>query len=97
MNITAGLDKVTSDTYGFVYVTTNHVNDKRYVGQKKIDKKGAWKDYIGSGVILSRAVEKYGRNSFTKEIVDVATDANELNEKEIYWISTLNAVEDDGF
>ena len=46
--------------YGFVYITTNHVNGKQYIGQRKYDKQGKWKEYLGSGIILSRAIEKYG-------------------------------------
>ena len=33
--------------YGFIYLTTNHFNDKKYIGQKKFDSN--WKNYFGSG------------------------------------------------
>ena len=46
--------------YGFVYITTNHVNGKQYIGQRKYDKQGKWKEYLGSGVVLSKAIKKYG-------------------------------------
>ena len=97
MNITAGIEMIKADTYGFIYITTNNVNQKRYVGQKKIDKRGSWKNYIGSGVILSRAIDKYGADAFTKEIVDVTSTIEELNDKEIQWISKLDAVGSDEF
>ena len=29
--------------YGFIYITTNHVNGRQYIGQKKYDKSGKWK------------------------------------------------------
>ena len=44
--------------YGFIYITTNLINGKRYIGQKKYDKEGTWKNYLGSGTYLKRALEK---------------------------------------
>lgn len=91
MNITSGIEKIKPDTFGFIYLTTNNANGKKYIGQRKIDKRNAWKDYIGSGVALTRAVKKYGPNAFSKEILDVANCEDELNEKEIFWISQYDA------
>lgn len=52
--------------YGFIYITTNHINVKRYIGQRKYDKNEKWKTYLGSGIILTRAIEKYGKENFFK-------------------------------
>ena len=83
--------------YGFVYITTNHVNGKQYIGQRKYDKQGKWKEYLGSGIILSRAIEKYGIKNFSKEIIEECKTKKILNEREIYWINYYNAVESDNF
>ena len=83
--------------YGFVYITTNHVNGKQYIGQRKYDKQGKWKEYLGSGIILSRAIEKYGIENFSKEIIAECKTKKILNDREIYWINYYNAVESDNF
>lgn len=83
--------------YGFIYITTNHVNNKKYIGKKKYDKKSAWKSYLGSGIILKKAIEKYGRENFSKEIIEECYSKEELNEREIYWINYYNAVKSEDF
>ena len=76
--------------YGYIYKTTNKQNNKIYVGQKKSDK-FLKENYLGSGVALHRAIDKYGKNSFIVELLDTAETKDELNEKEIYWIDKLGA------
>lgn len=56
--------------YGFIYITTNHINGKKYIGQKNYDKNGRWKEYLGSGIILKQAIQKYGVDNFSKEIIE---------------------------
>lgn len=83
--------------YGFIYITTNHINGKQYIGQKKYDKQDKWKDYLGSGIILSKAIEKYGKENFSKEIIEECKSKEKLDEREKYWISYYNAVDSDNF
>ena len=40
---------IIENPYGFVYITTNLVNGKRYLGQKTMNSYRNWKDYLGSG------------------------------------------------
>lgn len=83
--------------YGFIYITTNHINGKRYIGQRKYDKQNKWKNYLGSGIILSKAIDKYGRENFSKEIIEECESKEQLDEREKYWITYYNAVESDSF
>lgn len=83
--------------YGFIYITTNHINGKRYIGQKKYDKNGNWKKYLGSGVHLKRAIKKYGKEHFSKEIIEECELKEQLDEREKYWISFYNAVNSNEF
>lgn len=91
------LKKKEVDPYGFIYITTNLVNGKKYIGQKKFDNASRWKSYLGSGFHLRKAVEKYGRDNFIREIVDEAYSEEELNKIEAKWIEKYNAVEDQNF
>lgn len=52
----------------FLYITTNKINNKRYVGLSKLNKPGVEK-YLGSGKHLNRAIAKYGRENFSREII----------------------------
>ena len=53
--------------YGYIYKTTNLLNSKIYVGQKKsnifLEEK-----YLGSGVRLNSAIKSYGKENFTVEL-----------------------------
>lgn len=77
------------DAYGFVYLTTNLVNGKQYLGKKKFN--SDWKDYLGSGVLLSKAIAKYGETNFKKTILHIAYSREELNVLEKEYIEYHNA------
>lgn len=69
---------------GYIYKTTNKINQKIYIGKhqsSEYDDK-----YFGSGKILRRAIEKYGIENFINEIIDIADTDEELNEKEKHYI-----------
>lgn len=76
--------------YGFIYITTCKVNGKKYIGQKKFNR--GWKNYLGSGTVLKRAIKLYGKDNFERVIIDKAKDEKELNLKEIFWINFFDAV-----
>lgn len=78
--------------YGFIYITSNTVNGKKYIGKRVFDSRGKWKSYLGSGVLLRKAIEKYGKENFSRKIIDYAYSQEELNEKERYWIEYYGAI-----
>ncbi|MBR4589860.1 MAG: GIY-YIG nuclease family protein, partial [Bacteroidaceae bacterium] len=71
---------------GFIYITTNLTNNKKYIGQKVYDFDGKWKTYLGSGVALTNAINKYGVENFHKEIIEECYSKEELDIREKYWI-----------
>lgn len=77
--------------YGFIYITTNNINNKKYIGQRKIQNNSEDKTYLGSGTILKNAIKKYGRDNFTREIIAFAHTKDELDNLEEYYISLYNA------
>ena len=76
-----------------IYKTTNKVNSKCYVGKDSHNDP----DYLGSGVYLSKAINKYGRENFVKETIDSAETSEEINKKEKRWIKFYNSVVPSGY
>lgn len=70
--------------YGYVYITTNLINNKIYIGQHKSETFDP--NYIGSGKYLRNAINKYGRNNFSVEVVEWAENKYLLNLLEKRWI-----------
>ena len=78
-----------------IYVVTNIVNSKQYVGQTVNSLKVRQKNHkcevkTGSEYAFHRALRKYGFDSFTWDIVETCSSKEELDLKEIEYISKLN-------
>lgn len=70
--------------YGYIYKTTNLINNKIYVGQHispSFDPK-----YLGSGIKVKAAFKKYGKSKFKCEVLEECQSLDELNQREAYWI-----------
>ena len=70
--------------FRFVYLIRNIVNGKVYVGKhttKKLDD-----GYFGSGILLKKAIIKYGKENFEIGFLSFSKTSAELNEEEIYWV-----------
>lgn len=69
---------------GYIYKTTNTINNKIYIGQHKSKKKDNF--YLGSGKIIKQAILKYGKDNFTNDILEWCDTQEDLDEKEKYYI-----------
>lgn len=59
----------------FVYRTTNLLNGKQYIGKHSTDDIND--GYLGSGVALRRAINKYGADNFKREIIKEFANSDE--------------------
>ena len=90
-------EEIIKDPYGFVYITTNLINGKRYIGAKKFDSRNVWKNYLGSGKAFSNALDKYGKENFIKEIISIHYSYEELFNAEEKMIKFCNATKSDNY
>lgn len=79
--------------FGYIYKTTNLINNKIYIGKHIWHKAEIDKSYLGSGVYLKKAIDKYGKSAFICEILDYAETLEELNKKEIEYILKFNSMD----
>ena len=90
------MDKVSG-----IYVITNLINNKQYVGLSK-DCHKRWADHYNKSYTSNRkddlekalykAMKKYGRDNFSFQIIEECSE-DKLAEREIYWIEQLNSYE----
>lgn len=79
-----------------IYKITNKKNGKVYIGMTTTSLKSRW--YLhkrsannNSTTLMGRAIQKYGEDAFSLEIIDSAADRNELAEREKMWIELYSS------
>lgn len=81
-------------TYYYIYLTTNLINGKQYIGQHK----GKLKDsYFGSGKNILKAINKYGKENFSKDILQICQSREEADYWEKFYIELFKAIENNNF
>lgn len=98
---TIGSDQNLKNKTG-IYVITNKINNKQYVGKSKNIQK-RWYDHRNKSMhpkkkdeftsLLYQAIREYGLDNFTIQILEECS-IEELNDKEVYWISKLGTFYD---
>lgn len=82
--------------YGYIYKVTDKSNGKIYIGRHRAKVFEGYK-YTGSGLIISNIKQRLLEAGISIEerldieMIDTAESSEELNQKEIYWISKLHS------
>ena len=96
--------------FGFVYLITNTVNNKKYLGRKyfkvkktfqkdkkkfKMSVENDWRDYYGSSTKLKEDIEKHGKEAFKREILALGLTAGVVNFLEVEYQFKLEVLRSD--
>jgi group I intron endonuclease len=86
---------------GIVYKITNKINGKIYIGQTRMSLNKRWYYHLYSSkkkndCVFSRAINKYGKNSFDIEILEIVELAV-LTEKEQFYMQKFNSLLPNGY
>jgi group I intron endonuclease len=88
-----------SMTAQYIYKITNKINNKIYIGKSKnpatrfVKHIKIAETYLESDnhfQAIHGSIKKYSKENFTLDIMEICDESN-VNEREIYWISLLNA------
>jgi group I intron endonuclease len=71
----------------YVYMITNKINGKKYIGSSR--KNQIDENYYGSGKAIKDALKKYGRNNFTRDIL--WQGEGNARDVETKWLEHFNA------
>ena len=87
-----------SQQCGVIYIITNKLNGKQYVGQTIQDlKKRLARHRNDDRPGISQAIKKYGWENFSVEVIEEYENRDKLNEREIFWIAKLNTKTPNGY
>lgn len=83
--------------FGYIYKRQNKINGKIYIGQHQYDKFEIDPRYPGSGNIFKKALNKYGNENFTYELLEACDTLEDLNAKECYYIRLFDCISPKGY
>lgn len=100
------------DNFGFVYLITNNLNERKYIGRKyfwsfrkpkgktrKVKQESDWKKYYGSCPELKEDIKKFGKENFSRKILSLHKTLGKVNyeeTKQLFMNNVLIESLDDG-
>ena len=91
--------------FGFVYLITNKLNKRKYIGRKylwqfrtpkgkkrKVKSESDWKNYYGSCPELKEDIIKFGRENFSRTILSLHKTKGKTNFEETRRLFTNNVL-----
>jgi len=78
-----------------VYITNNLINNKQYIGDHTT--KNINDSYLGSGLLIKKAIKKYGKENFQKEILKICKTKKEAFDKQKKYIKEYNTLIPNGY
>jgi len=84
--------------YGYVYLITNLVNDKQYVGQTVETIEERFSNHCTCKTqVISKAIKKYGKENFTVQELAIAYNKKKSNFLEGLYLSWFNTLAPNGY
>ena len=86
-----------------IYQIKNLINNKKYIGQsihiekRWFDHKRCYEAHLESSPLLYQAFKKYGVENFEFSILEEVENRDLLNERESYYIQSLNTLSPNGY
>ena len=105
-------EEMISDNYGFVYLITNTLTGRKYIGKKffyssktkvvkgkkkKFKVSSDWKTYYGSSAEVTKDVLQLGQENFSREIIYLCKSKGECGYIEAKEQFTKGALESDDY
>lgn len=84
-------------TYNYVYVTTNLLNGKQYVGDRTCYCEPNEDKYLGSGIYFKNAKKQHKRKNFNKEILEIFNTRQEAFNAQEKYIIQFNTLSPNGY
>ena len=77
----------------YIYIITNIINKKQYIGKRTYYGFNIYNDdYMGSGVKLKKDIILYGKENFSKGIIQICDNQHKCNLLEEYYIDYFNTI-----
>lgn len=80
-----------------IYLIVNLLNHKKYVGITKFSIEERFSQHTKKGFLLTEAIQKYGEQKFSIELIEEVESAERAYELEIFYIKEYNTKAPNGY